>query len=81
MQILEDWSKKGQLTPDLTPKEFPLEKAEDLPVLLKVLAGKSKEELPNTLFVFVPADAPLGVFMPAVRLVHDALPMVHVFAE
>jgi hypothetical protein len=81
VQILEDWSKKGQLTPDLTPKEFPLEKAEDLPVLLKVLAGKSKEELPNTLFVFVPADAPLGVFMPAVRLVHDALPMVHVFAE
>ena len=35
----------------------------------------------NTLFVFAPPDAPLGSFMPAVRLVRDTVPNVHVFVE
>ena len=105
VQILEDWSKEGQLTPDLTPTDFPLARPEELPgkirelVDAQVVAVKQKlakagkpvtadyvDQLAtlkriNTLFVFAPPDAPLGTFMPAVRLVHDTLPQVHVFVE
>ena len=105
VQILEDWSKEGQLSPDLTPTEFPLARLEDLPGKIRELVdaqvvvakqklikdGKSASEdlidqlatlkRINTLFVFAPPDAPLGSFMPAVRLMHDTLPQVHVFVE
>jgi len=105
VQILEDWSKEGQLTPDLTPTDFPLTHQEDLPAKIRELvqaqiagikqkcaqAGKPAsadyvEQLAtlqriNTIFVFAPAVAPLGTFMPAVRLLHNALPQVHVFVD
>ena len=105
VQILEDWSKEGQLTPDLTPTDFPLARPEELPGKIRELidaqvtdvkqklakAGKPVnadyvDQLAtlkriNTIFVFAPPDAPLGTFMPAVRLVHDTLPQVHVFVE
>ena len=48
VQILEDWSKEGQLTPDLTPTEFPLARPEDLPgkirelIAVQVAAVKQK---------------------------------------
>jgi hypothetical protein len=105
VQILEDWSKEGQLAPDLTLTEFPLDRPEDLPGRIRGLidsqiadvrqklarSGKPADDdrigqlatlkRINTLFVFAPPDAPLGAFMPAVRLMHDALPQVHVFVE
>jgi len=105
VQILEDWSKEGQLTPDLTPTDFPLTRPEELPgkirerVEAQVVDVKQKlaragkpasadtvDELAmlkriNTIFVFAPTDAPLGTFLPAVRLVHGTLPQVHVFVE
>lgn len=105
VQILEDWSKEGQLTPDLTPTDFPLARQTDLPDKIRALidaqtadvkqklakAGKPMsadyvDQLATlkritTLFVFAPADAPLGTFMPAVRLMHGTLPQVHVFVE
>ena len=105
VQILEDWSKEGQLTPDLTPTDYPLAHLEDLPAKIKELvdaqvadvkqklakAGKPVDDdhvdqlaalkRINTIFVFTPPDAPLGAFMPAVRLMHDTMPQVHVFVE
>lgn len=74
VQVLEDWSKQGQLTPDLTVKEHPLKDASELPAMLRTLGGGI-----NTLFIFVPTDAPLSCFMPAVRRVHAELPTVFVF--
>ncbi|MFZ4394660.1 MAG: hypothetical protein ACOYOU_03425 [Kiritimatiellia bacterium] len=105
VQILEDWSKEGQFTPDLTPTDFQLARPEDLPgkirelvaaQVLEVTQKLAREGKPtddsrvgqlatlkriNTLFIFAPPDAPLGSFMPAVRLMHDTLPQVHVFVE
>ncbi len=37
VQILEDWSKEGQLTPDLTPTNFVLAHPEDLPEKIQEL--------------------------------------------
>jgi hypothetical protein len=39
VQILEDWSKEGQLTPDLTPTEYPLARPEDLPSKIRELVA------------------------------------------
>lgn len=76
VQIQEDWSKPGQLNPDLAVKEHPLDRWEDLPAKIKSLGGGL-----NTLFVFAPADAPLSAFMPAVRLVRGTQPTVFVFGD
>lgn len=76
VQILEDWSKQGQINPDLTVKEHPLDRWEDLPDRIKALGGGI-----NTLFVFAPGDAPLSTFMPAVRQVRALLPTVYIFCE
>jgi hypothetical protein len=76
VQVLEDWSKEGQLDPDLTVKEHPLARQEDLPARIRELGGGI-----NTLFIFAPADAPLASFLTAVRASQAALPTVYVFVE
>jgi len=76
IHILENWSKEGQLTPELTVREYPLEKGEEIPPKIKEVGGGI-----NALFVFAPADAPLAVFMPAVRLLKSDLPLIYVFCE
>lgn len=105
VQILESWSREGQLAPDLQATPFSLGRQEDLPGKIRELieaqiagirqkraaAGRatSADDLHalatlkriNTIFVFAPPDAPLGAFLPALRLVHDTLPQVHVFVE
>jgi hypothetical protein len=44
VQILEDWSKEGQLTPDLTPTDFPLDRPEEfLPKIDQLIAAQSDE--------------------------------------
>jgi len=76
VQVVEDWSKPGKLEPELTVKEHPLARWEDLPATIKVLGGGL-----NTLFVFAPAAAPLSAIMPAVRLVHATQPVAFVFCD
>ena len=76
VQILEDWSKEGQLNPDLTIKEHALARPEDLPAKVKELGGGI-----NTLFVFTPGDAPLAAFMSAIRASQTSLPTVYVFVD
>jgi hypothetical protein len=44
VQILEDWSKEGQLTPDLTPTEFPFDRPEEfLPKIEALIAAQTAE--------------------------------------
>jgi hypothetical protein len=44
VQIMEDWSKEGQLTPDLTPTEFPLDRPEEfLPKIEALIAAQTAE--------------------------------------
>ena len=105
VRILEDWSKEGQFSPDLTSTDIPLARPEDLPGKIRELVEAQladvKQKLVkggkpvtddyvaqlaslkriSTIFVFAPPDAPLGTFLPAVRLVHDTLPQVHVFVD
>lgn len=76
IEIREDWSKEGQLEPDLIVVEHPFTDWAELPVKIKALGGGL-----NTLLIFAPADAPLSAFMPGVRAVYDKQPMVFVFAE
>lgn len=76
VQILEDWSDPESLDPKLTVREHPLKDAAELPVKIRELGGG----LP-VLLIYAPAAAPLGDFMPAVRLVRESQPIVYVFAE
>jgi hypothetical protein len=76
VEIREDWSKAGQLDPDLTVVEHPFTDWNELPARIKSLGGGL-----NTLLVFAPADAPLSAFMPGVRAVHGTQPIVFIFAE
>jgi len=76
--IEEDWNVEG-LDPKLTPREYPFEKWEELPALVSRASG-ADNKVP-LLFVFAPADLPLGAFMPGVRAVSERLPLVYVFAE
>ena len=76
--IEEDWNVKG-LDPKLTPRDYPFEAWEELPKLIAKTGGPDcKVEL---LFVFAPADMPLGAFMPGVRAVAEQLPLVYAFSE
>ena len=76
--IEEDWNVKG-LDPKLTPRDYPFEAWEELPKLVAKTGGpECKVEL---LFVFAPADMPLGGFMPGVRAVAEQLPLVYAFSE
>ena len=76
VQTTENWSDTGQLQAALTVTEFPLATLADLPALLHEQGGG----LP-VLLVYVPADATLASFMPAVRLVRKTHPTVYVFGE
>ena len=76
--IEEDWNVKG-LDPKLTPREYPFESWEELPSLVAKAGGA--ECRVTLLFVFAPAEMPLGRFMPGVRAVAGQLPLVYVFSE
>lgn len=76
--IEEDWSVEG-LDPKLTPKEYPFEQWSELPALVEKTGGPDSKI--NLLFVYMPADLPLGAMMPGVRAVASRLPLVYVFAE
>ena len=74
--IEEDWTVEG-LDPKLTPREYPFEKWEELPGLVKKAGGADNKV--RVLFVFAPPELPLGAFMPGVRAVAERLPLVYVF--
>jgi hypothetical protein len=76
VQILEDWSDPASLDPKLTVREHPLKDHAELPAKIRELGGG-----PPVLLVYAPLDAPVGIFMPAVRLVRETQPLVHVFGE
>lgn len=76
VQIHEDWSDEESLDPKLTVRPYLLEKWADMAKRVDEL-GKGL----GTLLVFVPADAPLAVFMEGVRLVQKTLPTIYVLAE
>jgi hypothetical protein len=76
VQTLEDWSDPKSLDPKLTVKEHTLQNAAELPGKIRELGGGMP-----VLLVYASATAPLGDFMPAVRLVRDSQPIVYVFAE
>ena len=76
--IEEDWTVEG-LDPKLTPKEYPFDKVEEFPALIEKTGGADSKVM--LLFVFVPANATLGEFMPYVRSVSGRLPLVYVFGE
>ena len=76
--IAEDWSVAG-LDPKLTPREYPFESWDELPKLVTKAGGADCKV--TLLFVFAPAEMPLGRFMPGVRAVAGQLPLVYVFNE
>ncbi len=76
--IEEDWSVEG-LDPKLTPREYPFGTWEEFAGLVQKTGGDNSKVL--LLFVYAPADLPLGVFMPGVRAVSKRLPLVYVFSE
>lgn len=76
--IEEDWSVEG-LDPKLTPREHPFGTWEEFPGLVEKTGGANSKVL--LLFVYAPADLPLGAFMPGVRAVSKRLPLVYVFSE
>ena len=76
--IEEDWNVAG-FEPKLIPREYNFEAWEELPDLVARLgdpAGKNK-----ALFVFVPSEVSLDVFMPGVRALAERLPQVYIFSE
>ena len=76
--IEEDWSVEG-LDPKLTPREYPFAAWEEFPALIEKAGGPDSKVL--LLFVYAPAELPLGTFMPGVRAVTERLPLVYVFGE
>lgn len=76
--IEEDWTVEG-LDPKLTPKEYPFDKWEEFPAWVAKTGGADCKV--SLLFVFAPAELPLGKFMPGVRAVSEQLPVVYIFGE
>jgi len=76
--IDEDWNVPG-LDPKLTPKEYPFEKWDEFPELIRKSGGPECKV--TLLFVFAPKELPLSTFMPGVRAAADQLPLVYVFGD
>jgi hypothetical protein len=76
--IEEDWSVQG-LDPKLTPREYPFETWEELLKLVEKSGGADSKV--SMLFVFAPAEMPVGTFMQGVRAVAGRLSLVYVFGE
>lgn len=76
--IEEDWSVQG-LDPKLTPRDYPFEEWAEFPKLVEKSGGPGNKV--TLLFVFAPAEMPLGQFMPGVRAVAERLSLVYVFPE
>lgn len=76
VQIDEEWE-EGNLTPKLTPNEFPVSTPNELPALLKAHAPTNLQ----VLFLFVPGAVPYGTIRPYVDAARASHPLVHIFVD
>lgn len=76
--IEEDWNVEG-LDPKLTPKDYPFQEWSEFAPLVKKVGGPDNKV--NLLFIYGPADMPLGELLPGARAVSKKLPLVYLFTE
>ncbi|MBO4287627.1 MAG: hypothetical protein J5985_05620, partial [Kiritimatiellae bacterium] len=76
--VEEDWSGE-ELDPKLMPHDYPVEKWEELPALVKKVGGA--ENKVNVLFLFAPLDMKLAEVLPAARVLQSRLPVVYLFGD